>query len=343
VAIRSDRRAIDCEPYPEALGLLRAARPDWIERHVRLAALFAEVDRRRAYAYEGCASIGEFGGRAGYDPGQARTLANLGHAFRAFPELEARLREGAVDLLKVALVGEVAKRPGGVQEGDDWEGLLERGTHRQVRRAVRNRLESIRQGGAAVREIRIPVSEETEEAFERCREVASQKAGHEVSRGQTLGVVSNHYLDAFDEERRRTGARRSGPTAETPEQRGVPTDVRLALARRSGGRCEVPGCEWTAVHTCHVGSHALGSAREIHDLFRGCRWHHTEYDAGVLAFAGWDAWDRPRFRAPDGTLLEKKPPLRDPPRGPYPDAVRETTPAWEGRAQVALAHLLTGG
>lgn len=55
----------------------------------------------------------------------------------------------------------------------------------------------------------------------------------------------------------------------------IPSTVRKALAVRSGGVCEFPGCEWPAVHAHHRLRQSQGGKHTLANLLHLCGRHHA--------------------------------------------------------------------
>ena len=123
--------------------------------------------------------------------------------------------------------------------------------------------------------------------------MASRKAGRASVAGETLGVVADHYLDTFDEERVTPGERRCPPTA-LVNGRYVPRAVRREIYERQGQQCAVPLCEhFLFLEKAHLVAHASGGDREADNLVLLCSLHHSFLDSGVFHIVGTAA--TPRF------------------------------------------------
>ena len=90
--------------------------------------------------------------------------------------------------------------------------------------------------------------------FERARVIACKKKNKILDEGQTVEVLSDHYLDSFDEDRRKPAARRMADTGGSggngiPSGRTIPAEVRREVflrgdpARKKPVRkCQFPNC-----------------------------------------------------------------------------------------------------
>jgi len=133
--------------------------------------------------------------------------------------------------------------------------------------------------------------------------IASREAELSLTEGQTFALIVHHYLDSHDVLRRGQMSRRTGDTAERPDDRYVPASVKREVLERSNDHCEVPGCALrTFLEYAHIEAHAKKGSREADNLLRLCERHHTHLDADVLHFAGWHE-GRPQFRDVHGVLL----------------------------------------
>src|SRR6185295_4965642 len=116
-----------------------------------------------------------------------------------------------------------------VKPGEDWLAKAETMPVPELRRRVNARLEEVAQGVESVVSVTLHVTQKTRESFARARVIASREAAVALTEGQTFTLLVNHYLDAKDERRRGEGERRVGPTAEQPQDRYIPAEVRRAV------------------------------------------------------------------------------------------------------------------
>jgi hypothetical protein len=312
---RVDQRTLHYEPDDEALAEVAARRADWLEQQLALARLFCRIDRRAAFIPAGCSSVAEFASRRGYDGPRARELCRLGYALAAEPALAGLLRANQIGFPAACAIGRIHQDPLLLAPDDEWVHWARFGRLRDLRRRIRERVESVRQQRPADRPFSAYVTARTAEKVDRCREVASQRAGVMLTNGQLLDVFSTGYLlendvlERGEPERegpgdgepgdmpeqgargRATGTRRLPPTDERPHDRTIPAEVSRALEERSGGLCEFGACERPATESCHLVPHRDGSGREVADLVRGCRVHHKAFDAGLLRFLGFTRAD----------------------------------------------------
>ena len=103
-----------------------------------------------------------------------------------------------------------------------------------------------------------------------------------LSEGQTVEVLSDHYLESYDSERKKPRKRRMPDTAGS-SGRHVPAQVQRAVVARQGDRCAVPGCDHEIfLNKAHIRAHCRGGSREARNLLYFCREHHVLYDLGFL-------------------------------------------------------------
>ncbi len=330
MAIRTDQRTIDADEEPELLGKGRElfARSRAID--LELAEVLAKIEKSEAYAFEGCASIGEWAHDNGGDSRRSVALCTLGRGFEKEPRLETAVKRDALALDRACAAARVITCPGAVWDGEDWVEKAKHGRLRDFLHDVKLRLEEVRGRGGPMGMVHIPATEETKGKWQRCRDLLSLVLKHKASDGETFRWAIEATLDAHDPLRRKPGARRVGPTEERPEDRYVPSDVVRELLRRSDLLCEVPGCEHPATEKAHVRPHEMGSGREKRDLFGACHNHHTLYDAGLLRIVGWTAEGKPVFKKGKG-----------PPRVEE-GATRPPRPTRESRGRPDGAHGASG-
>ena len=290
-----DARRTRGERDDDALALLRGGQGAWIDGELRLARLLHRIDAKAAFVYDGGASMREYGERCGYDPDRVDDLLLLGYALVGEPRLEEALRAGKVGWVSARTLGRIYRDPRLLREGDDWLGWASSLSIRDLRKRVRERVESVFQEAPAVHTFAVAMSEETKDEVEVSRRIALRKARQRLTNGQLLRVLATTYNDLFDPLRKDRKRRRMPPTSEQPHARGVPAEVVRAIHERSGGLCEFGPCERVAEELCHLTPHAEGSAREVKDLVHGCHRHHSQLDAGILRFLGWTDDDRPSF------------------------------------------------
>lgn len=337
-----DHRQIHYERDDEAFARIEALRPVLLDSQIELARLLARVHRSGALMSWSCRSVEELARRLGFHGSQARQLLHLGYLLAARPDVEEGLRGRTVDLEKACELGRLYMCPEALEAepGRNWVEDAGGMRLRDLRRDIRQRIETIRQGVPCNEVYTATVSAETKEDLHRCQQVASGKARQTLTRGQALTALARHYLLSFDPMQKKRRPRRMPPTNERLYDRGVPAEVVDALWARSGGVCEFGPCEHPVVEICHLSPHRAGSPREVGDLVLGCGAHHKSYDAGWMAHAGWTDDGRPIFelRSGPGSAGDGGPSgaggagrtLQPKPR-PRPDATR-TAPAWLLRA-----------
>jgi hypothetical protein len=233
--------------------------------------------------------------------------------------MEEALLKGEVTFAAAREIGRLYRDPELLEEDDDWLKVARSSRLRDLKRRVRERIESVRQGQKTTVHYSAVVTADTAEDLERCREIATRKAKQAVTKGQMLVVLSTSYLDLHDPLAKKPRKRRMRPTLERPHARGVPAEVVRAIEERSGGLCEFGPCERPSMELCHLTPHREGSGREVDDLAQGCRAHHKAYDAELIRFLGWTDDELPCFIDPKtGEILEPKPrpEARDPANRP---------------------------
>lgn len=274
-------RAVRRDDLREEIILVRAERR---RIDVRLARLFREVDQTAHFVYEACSSVRQFGEKHGFSAAEAATFAAAGRALEVCPELEAQLLAGKVTLDGVALLAQVLGEPGMVRDGDDWIGAAMRLPHRELRRKVRARIVEVREGGPPSR-MDLVVSSSAREKFERARQIASRKKRKALSEGETVEVLSDHYLDSFDPARKK-GRKRRMPDTNGRSGRKVPAAVKRKLAANGDG-CQFPGCDHEIfVEIAHLKPHSEGGSREAANLRALCHVHHVLQEAGWIRAEG---------------------------------------------------------
>ena len=333
--MRVDQRTIRFERDDEALAEVEARREGWLDQELGLARLFCRIDLKAAYVPASCGSVKELASRRGYDATRAQDLCLLGYALEAEPELEVLLRANEIGFAAALALGRVYQDPLFLEPEDEWVRWARFERLTDLKRRIRRRVESVRQGRRADVAWSAHVTARTAENLARCRQVASQKAGLLLTNGQLLDVVSTAYLLENDELEQEERARRLPPTQERPYERTIPAEVARALEERSGGLCEFGSCERLALETCHLVAHREGSGREVEDLVRGCRLHHKLFDAGRIRFLAFTRSDDP-FGAglPVFLALETNELLQPKPR-PKPGSTavtEEEQPEWLLRA-----------
>jgi hypothetical protein len=330
--IAPDRRRIEAEPDEDAHARAVEWARRFVEAQVGLAREMSRIDGTKTYVAYDCASIEEYGVRLGLSVRDARQLVDLGHALdlAATPELAARVaraEEGATegrapvasptvaDVIlagvlsaeRGAAAGRLAAAPELLRAGEDPVALATAGSMRDVRATLRTREEEHRQREELVT-VAFAVTVRARDGFCRARSIASERAGTMLTEGETFSVVVGSYLDTHDAVRTGEGRRRLPDTSELPGSRYIPAEVRRAVRRRSGDRCEVPGCpRRTFLEFAHVERHCKGGSREERNLVHECDVHHVLMDAGRIRVVGWTDEGRPRFVDHHGRPIEEGP------------------------------------
>ena len=277
-------------------GRQRRLRRDQLDQGKDLA----EIDASGHFAYESCASVGEFAERRGIDESEARTLIAAAKAVRDDCELEGDVVSGKLSLRRAAALAVLRENPDLLQEGDKWREWAEEWTAGKLERELRRRAREQETGEP--RSVLTSVLTATgREKFERARVLACEKEKRLLDEGKTIEVLADHYLDSFDPDRKRPRARRMSDTIGL-SGRHRPAQVDRDLRARSGGYCQVPGCHrriW--IQAAHIKAHRHGGCREAWNHLRLCFMHHALFDYGFMKFEG-TAQD-PVFRTADGRII----------------------------------------
>jgi hypothetical protein len=285
-------RAVRREDARDAIVALRAEK----RRHdLEVARHFYEVDRDLHWIHESCSSIRQFGEKYGFSEREAEVLAGVGKALALAPEMEEKLLAGRITLDAAAAVATILGGPDLLKDGDDWLAEAEVLTLPALQRKVRERIVEIREREpASTVTATMPAS--GREKFERARVIASRKKRKALSEGETVVVLADHYLDSFDEMRKRLRARRMADTnggPGGPGSRAVPATEKRKVRMR-GEECQFPGCSHRIfVDLAHRRPHAAGGSRESDNLLALCRTHPALFDAGWIRAEGPS--DRPEF------------------------------------------------
>ncbi|MCZ6787679.1 MAG: hypothetical protein O7E54_11015 [Planctomycetota bacterium] len=297
-AVRQD------EVEEELLGLHRERRA----LDVRAARLLARIHGTYHYAFRGCSSIAQYGEMHGLSGREARMLAAVGRALALEgPDLEERILSGRLSLDAVAALSKIFENPKLVRDGDDWVAWAEHWPARELDRQIRKRIREVETEEPSSL-MTVVLTSSGRENFERARKLACRKENKLLSEGETVEVLSDHYLDSFDPERKTPRARRMADTVGR-SGRHVPAEVKREVVARQGDRCAVPGCDHEIfMNLAHNVSHRLGGNREAWNLYHICREHNTLHDEGLLKISGTPV--KPVFHMPDGRILE---PVRAPP------------------------------
>jgi hypothetical protein len=224
-----------------------------------------EIDTSGHFAYESCASVGEFGERRGIDESETKTLIAAAKAVKDDAEMEADVVSGKLSLRRAAALSILRENPDLLREGDNWREWAKQWTAGKLERELRRRAKE-QETGEPTSVLTSVLTASGREKFEKARQIACEK--------------ENKLLDE--------GAR--------------PAEVDRELRARSGGYCQVPGCHrriW--IQAAHIKAHRHGGCREAWNHLRLCFMHHALFDYGFMKFEG-TATD-PVFRTVDGRII----------------------------------------
>jgi hypothetical protein len=259
-----------------------------------------EIDTSGHFAYESCASVGEFGERRGIDESEVRTLIAVAKAVKDDPEMEADVVSGKLSLRRAAALSILRENPDLLREGDHWREWAEQWTAGKLERELRKRAKE-QETGEPTSVLTSVLTCSGREKFEKARQIACEKENKLLDEGATIEVLSDHYLECFDPDRRMPRARRM-PDTTGRAGRHRPAEVDRELRARSGGYCQVPGCHrriW--IQAAHIKAHRQGGCREAWNHLRLCFMHHALFDYGFMKCEG-TATD-PIFRTMDGRII----------------------------------------
>jgi hypothetical protein len=267
---------------------------------VRMARNLARIKRARHYLFGGCSSIAHYGEMRGRSGREALVLAAVGECLEMRPELEERILSGRLSLDAVATLKKLFAKSGVIREGEDWVRWAEEWSAKELEEAVRKRLREA-ESGEHVSVLVALLTDSARDRFQRAKQLASRKKNAALSAGQTVDVLSDHYLNSFDPDRREPRARRMPDTTGQPG-RHLPAEAEREVVGRYGDRCTVPRCDhriW--LNRAHIEPHRRGGNREAWNLIYLCWEHHLLYDFGYLKIDG--APSDCTFRARDGALI----------------------------------------
>jgi hypothetical protein len=285
----------------EAQAELLAVRVEQRRASLRLARLFAKIDASYHWIYESCSSLGAYGERMGFSAREARTLVEVGKALDADPRLEERILEGRISLDAAAVLGRFHENAEELaRDGEDWIDYAEKWTARKLERELKKRMRESETGGP-VSVMTAILTSEGREKFERARQIACRKEQRVLEEGEAVEVITDHYLDSFDPDRKKPRKRRMPDTTGRPG-RNVAAEVKREVVAREGDECPNPECDHRIfMNLCHDDPHRNGGNREADNLDWLCRSCHLLVDRGLLIVKRTP--DGLEFRRPDGSLI----------------------------------------
>ncbi|MHC4973969.1 MAG: HNH endonuclease signature motif containing protein [Planctomycetota bacterium] len=286
----------------EAAAALKSHHRRRREQDVFAARQLEKIDRSGHYLCAGYASLAEFGEANGLAGREARMLAAVGKALELRPALEEDILSGKLSMRAVAALGRVFENPHLAKHEEDWLKCAAQWPADKLEREIRKKeLEAATDEPVSVLFALLTATGRAR--FERARVIASRKRKKRLSEGETVEVMTDHYLESFDPDWKRPRKRRTPDTTGRPG-RHVPEEVKRAVrARPHGDRCAVPGCENKVfLNFAHKRPHWDGGSREEWNLHYLCPMHNRLYDEGKLQITGPP--DRPVFHFADGRVVE---------------------------------------
>jgi hypothetical protein len=272
------------------------------EEDVFAARQLEQINRTGHFLCVGYASLAEYGEANGLAGHEARMLAAAGRALELRPALEEGILSSKLSVEAVAELSRVLENPHLAKDEEDWLKCAEQWSVERLRREIRKREREV-ETGEPVSVLFAILTATGRALFERARILASRKKKKLLSEGETVEVLTDHYLDSFDPDRKKPRKRRMPDTNDLPG-RTVPEDVkRKVRARSHGDRCAVPTCDNEVfLDFAHKQPHSDGGSREAQNLHRLCPTHNALYDAGKLQITGPPDW--PVFHFADGRVVE---------------------------------------
>lgn len=297
------RKVEEIVRQPEAEAAFRDRHRRRREEDVHAARQIEKIDRTGHFLCCGYASLAEWGEANGLSGREARLHSALGKALQLRPALEEDVLSGRLSTEAVAALGRVFENPDLVKDEADWLKCAEQWSARKLQREIRKKEREAETGGP-VSTLWAVLTAAGRALFERARVIASRKKKKALSEGETIEVLTEHYLESFDPDRKKPRKRRTPDTTGGHPGRHVPEEAKRAVrGRPHGDRCAVPGCDHEIfVEYAHQQPHADGGSREARNLHRLCRQHGWLYDAGRLQITGPPDW--PTFHFADGRVVE---------------------------------------
>lgn len=266
----------------------------------------------------GFASVGQLAESLSLSAAEGLRLFAVGRALAAWPAVESMLITGRLNLDKAAALAHLLDVPGSILPGEDWLEMAQRETTVRFQRRVNRRIEETLRG-EPVERMAFWVTQDCKDGFRRARTLASRAAERRLTRGETLHLLVDRFLDAVDPLRIQARARRTGSTEGTPG-RHIPEEVRRFVRRRAEDVCEFPLCPYDLwLDFAHIVPHREGGSREADNLLLLCTRHHRWVDSGMVGMER--RGDKVAFTLRNGAVLpgpELLPPRLGPPPVPVP-------------------------
>lgn len=286
---RRRKRLEDATRREDVRESIQRLRPDLRQVQIDLAEHFLVIDESGHYLFEGGSSVRQFGESLGFSAAESQAFVDAARAMRIKPEVRRRVLSGRISFEAAAALFRILRDEKLIRPGEDWLLKAEGLGVRELRRRIKERIIEVRRSGTPAR-LTVVLSSEALDKFQRAKDVASRIARRDLDEGQTIEVLSDHYLSSFDEDRKQPRKRRMPDTRSHPG-RGIPASVRRKVRERarSGSRvcCQYPNCRnHRYLEYCHIKPHSKGGSREADNLLLLCPTHHALLDARWIRVKG---------------------------------------------------------
>ncbi len=277
---------------------------DWHEEGVQLASAYLKCEARmvellsliahaNGYLHFQCPSLRQYAiNKWGLPEFTAADMVTVARKSLEIPELLSTLQRGQTSLSKLRRICSVITPA----EKTEWLDLAERGTNREIERAVAAARpqpvdESLNFKDEDLSELRVGLNEETRKNLERIRDLLSQQRGRAVTLSECLEQMTEIVLEKIDPikkaERaikRSTAKREKLGTCQirkfTRARRKLPARVEHAVNLRDQGQCahvdlqgqRCPNRRWLQRH--HLKPVSMGGDNSATNLRSLCSGHH---------------------------------------------------------------------
>jgi hypothetical protein len=246
-----------------------------VERRASAALVrsLVELDTRRLYLREGCASLFTYCTQVLHlSEGSAYNRIETARAARRFPEVLASLERGDLTLTAVRLLAPHLTRTNHAE-------TLAAARHLS-KDEIQDLIASLNpsSGVSTLIRLHVTLTRETHEKLRRARALAR----HALPDGDLGSILDRALTLLIEDLERRRFARVASPRASRavgPKGRGIPAAVRRLVAERDEGRCAFAGrtgrCRETAfLEFHHVTPYAEGGAATVENIQLRCRAHN---------------------------------------------------------------------